>query len=42
VEVPIYLAELTIQESLWQRSTHELQLCGPAYICKALKQQAPW
>ena len=34
-------AELLIQESLWQRSTHELQLCGHAYCCKALKQ-APW
>jgi len=34
--------ELLIQGSLWQRSAHELQLCGPAYIWEALRQQTPW
>jgi len=33
-----YLAGVLIQEMLWQRSAYELQLCGPAKLCEALKQ----
>lgn len=33
----IYLAEVLIQEALWQRSASELLLSGPAAICAALK-----
>ena len=34
----IYLAGVLIQEMIWQRSGHTLQLCCPARVTKALQK----
>eukprot|EP00932_Pfiesteria_piscicida_P014906 SRR837773.2682.p1 GENE.SRR837773.2682~~SRR837773.2682.p1 ORF type:complete len:472 (-),score=189.49 SRR837773.2682:59-1417(-) len=38
LDASVHMAGVCIQEMIWQRSASELQLCGPAKLCEALKK----